>query len=31
LAEVLLGSEEQKLLQPIFKAGNWMSAGAANA
>lgn len=31
LAEVLPGSEEQKLLQPIFKAGNWMSAGAANA
>ena len=31
LAEVLPGSEEQKLLQPIFQAGNWMSAGAANA
>jgi benzoyl-CoA 2,3-dioxygenase component B len=31
LAEVLPGSEEQKILQPIFKAGNWMSAGAANA
>jgi benzoyl-CoA 2,3-dioxygenase component B len=29
LAEVLPGPEEQKILEPIFKAGNWMSAGSA--
>ena len=31
LAEVLPGPEERKVLEPIFKAGNWMSAGAASA
>src|SRR6185295_7304945 len=31
LGEVLLGPAEQKILEPIFKAGNWMSAGAASA
>ena len=29
LAEVLPGPAEQKILEPIFKAGNWMSAGNA--
>ena len=31
LAEVLPGPEDQKILEPIFKAGSWMSPGAANA
>jgi hypothetical protein len=31
LAEVLPGPEDQKILEPIFNAGNWMSAGAGNA
>lgn len=31
LAQVLPGPEEDKILEPIFKAGNWMSAGAAAA
>ncbi len=30
-AEVLPGPEDRKVLEPIFRAGNWMSAGAANA
>ncbi|MEO6165225.1 MAG: Phenylacetic acid catabolic protein [Candidatus Binatia bacterium] len=29
LTEVLPGPAEQKILEPIFKAGNWMSAGNA--
>jgi len=29
LAEVLPGAAEQKILEPIFRAGNWMSAGNA--
>ena len=29
LAEVLPGPEDQKILAPILKAGNWMSVGAA--
>ncbi len=29
LAEVLPGPEDRKVLQPIFKAGNWMSADGA--
>jgi hypothetical protein len=29
LAEVLPGPAEQKLLEPIFRAGNWMAAGTA--
>ncbi len=28
LAEVLPGPAEQKILEPIFKAGNWMSRPA---
>jgi benzoyl-CoA 2,3-dioxygenase component B len=28
LTQVLPGPEDQKILQPIFKAGNWMSASA---
>ncbi len=31
LAQVLPGPEDQKILEPIFKAGRWMSAGAADA
>lgn len=31
LGEVLPSAEDQKVLEPIFKAGNWMSAGAATA
>ncbi len=31
LAQVLPGPEDQKILQPIFKAGNWMSVNAAAA
>jgi benzoyl-CoA 2,3-dioxygenase component B len=29
LEEVLPGPADQKILEPIFKAGNWMSAGTA--
>ncbi|HTN71333.1 MAG TPA: Phenylacetic acid catabolic protein [Methylomirabilota bacterium] len=29
LAKVLPGPEEAKILEPIFKAGNWMTAGTA--
>jgi hypothetical protein len=31
LAEVLPGPEDRKILEPIFKTGNWMNAGTANA
>jgi hypothetical protein len=31
LAQVLPGPEDKKILEPIFRAGNWMTAGAANA
>jgi benzoyl-CoA 2,3-dioxygenase component B len=31
LADVLPGAEDRKILEPIFKSGNWMSAGAGNA
>jgi benzoyl-CoA 2,3-dioxygenase component B len=31
LEEVLPGPADRKVLEPIFKAGNWMSAGAGNA
>ena len=31
LGDVLPNAEDQKVLEPIFKAGNWMSAGAATA
>ena len=31
LAEVLPGPEDQKILEPIFKVGNWMTADAAAA
>lgn len=31
LAEVLPGPEDRKILEAIFRAGNWMSAGAAAA
>jgi benzoyl-CoA 2,3-epoxidase subunit B len=31
LAQVLPGAEDKKILEPIFKSGNWMSAGAASA
>ena len=29
LTQVLPGTEDQKILEPIFKAGNWMTADAA--
>jgi hypothetical protein len=29
-AQVLPGPEDQKILQPIFKSGNWMTVQAAN-
>ncbi len=29
LKKVLPGAEDMKILEPIFKAGNWMSAGSA--
>jgi hypothetical protein len=29
LEEVLPGPADQKILEPIFKVGNWMSAGTA--
>src|SRR5262245_484814 len=31
LKDVLPGPEDQTILEPLFKAGNWMSAGAGNA
>ena len=31
LAQVLPGPEDQKTLEPIFKAGGWMSTGTADA
>ena len=31
LAEVFPGTQDQKILEPIFKTGNWMSAGAGTA
>ena len=31
LAKVLPGDEDKKILEPVLKAGNWMSAGADNA
>lgn len=31
LAKVLPGDEDKKILEPVLKAGNWMSAGAGNA
>lgn len=31
LEEVLPGPADRKILEPIFKSGNWMSAGAGNA
>jgi hypothetical protein len=29
LAKVLPGPEDEKILAPIYKAGNWMAAGNA--
>ena len=29
LAQVLPGPEDKKILEPIFKVGNWMTADAA--
>jgi benzoyl-CoA 2,3-dioxygenase component B len=31
LAKVLPGEDERSILEPVFKSGNWMSTGAANA
>jgi hypothetical protein len=31
LEDVLPGPADRKVLEPIFKSGNWMSAGAGNA
>jgi benzoyl-CoA 2,3-dioxygenase component B len=31
LKQVLPGAEDMRILEPIFKAGNWMAAGAVNA